>query len=241
MLQWCSAKRFLKIWHQEKQRWNLLKDNYPVLKKLYCELAKLPCFAVCSCIDRLGRNKGVADWLHTNRLLTDLIFKVLILTENKSDGLCRSIAVKTSMTCFFFVSFFHLSFQPWPLCCAISSENSFYQLLRISLPLWTQFFHFSLPQPSWTCSSQMGEQEDETWSCVLSCVWGSSNTVWFPWKRPEKYGAKGAYKCFTSMSVVQVKSKLASVSLQAPPWNSLLRLFPCVATRSVHRTKGITL
>lgn len=141
MLQWCSAKQFLKIWHQEKQRWNLLKDNYPVLKKLYCELAKLPCFAVCSCIDRLGRNKGVADWPHTNRLLTDLIFKVLILTENKSDGLCRSIAVKTSVICFFFFFlfsfFFHLSFQPWPLCCAISSENSFYQLLRISLPLWT--------------------------------------------------------------------------------------------------------
>lgn len=105
MLQWCSAKQFLKIWHQEKQRWNLLKDNYPVLKKLYCELAKLPCFAVCSCIDRLGRNKGVADWPHTNRLLTDLIFKVLILTENKSDGLCRSIAVKTSVTYFFCLVF----------------------------------------------------------------------------------------------------------------------------------------
>lgn len=109
MLQWCSAKQFLKIWHQEKQRWNLLKDNYPVLKKLYCELAKLPCFAVCSCIDRLGRNKGVADWPHTNRLLTDLIFKVLILTENKSDGLCRSIAVKTSVICFFFFFFVFFS------------------------------------------------------------------------------------------------------------------------------------
>lgn len=237
MLQWCSAKQFLKIWHQEKQRWNLLKDNYPVLKKLYCELAKLPCFAVCSCIDRLGRNKGVAGWPHTNRLLTDLIFKVLILTENKSDGLCRSIAVKTSVTCYFcFVFFISLSslghsVVPSPL------RTQFYQLLRISLPLWTQFFHFSLPQPSWTCSSQMGEQKDETWSSV----WGSSNTVWFPWKRPEKYGAKGAYKCLTSMSVVQVKSKPASISPQAPPWNSLLRLFSCVATRSVHRTKGITL
>lgn len=43
------------------------------------------------------------------------------------------------------------------------------------------------------------------------------------------------------MSVVQVKPKPASVALQAPPWNSLLRLFSCVATRSVHKTKGIEL
>lgn len=235
MLQWCSAKQFLKIWHQEKQRWNLLKDNYPVLKKLYCELAKLLC---CLFLYWPIRPKQGSGRLTTHQQTAyRLDFQGFNFNRKQIWWFVSKHCSENIGDLLFLFCFFHLSFQPWPLCCAISSENSFYQLLRISLPLWTQFFHFSLPQPSWTCSSQMGEQEDETWSCV----WGSSNTVWFPWKRPEKYGAKGAYKCLTSMSVVQVKSKPASISLQAPPWNSLLRLFSCVATRSVHRTKGITL
>lgn len=83
-----------------------------MLKKLYCELAKLPYFAVCSSIAQLGRNEGVAGWPHTNRLLTDLIFKVLILTENKPDGFCLSVAAKTSVTCFFCFVFFFPS--PFP-------------------------------------------------------------------------------------------------------------------------------
>lgn len=40
------------------------------------------------------------------------------------------------------------------------------------------------------------------------------------------------------MSVVQVKSKPASVALQAPPWNSLFRLFLCGVTRNEQVTKG---
>ncbi|XP_041853610.1 E3 ubiquitin-protein ligase Siah1 isoform X1 [Melanotaenia boesemani] len=63
--------------------------------------------------------------------------------------------------------------------------------------------------------------------------------VWFLWKRPEKCGTEGLHKCFTSMSVVQVKSKPASVALQAPPWNSLFRLFSCVATRNDHTNKEV--
>ncbi|XP_042352434.1 E3 ubiquitin-protein ligase Siah1 isoform X1 [Plectropomus leopardus] len=70
-------------------------------------------------------------------------------------------------------------------------------------------------------------------------VFWAAAAAWFPWKRPEKYGDEGLRERSTPMSLVQVKSKPASVALQAPPWNSLFRLFSCVATRSVHRTKEV--
>lgn len=73
---------------------------------------------------------------------------------------------------------------------------------------------------------------------VLWCVLGSSKSVLFPWKIPAKHGAEGLCEHSTLMSVVQVKSKPACLALQAPPWNSLFRLFSCVAARNVHRIEG---
>ncbi|XP_054476290.1 E3 ubiquitin-protein ligase Siah1 isoform X1 [Anoplopoma fimbria] len=70
-------------------------------------------------------------------------------------------------------------------------------------------------------------------------VFWAAATVWFPWKRPEKYDDEGLRECFTPMPLVQEKSKPASVALQAPPWNSWFRLFSCVATSCVHRTKEV--
>lgn len=81
-------------------------------------------------------------------------------------------------------------------------------------------------------------EEGNMWLSALWCVWGSVNSVWFPWKTAEKHEAGELCKCFTLMSVVQVKSKPACLAQQAPPWNSLFRLFSCVATRNLRRTKG---
>ncbi|XP_056273062.1 E3 ubiquitin-protein ligase Siah1 isoform X1 [Pseudoliparis swirei] len=64
--------------------------------------------------------------------------------------------------------------------------------------------------------------------------------VRFPWKRQKKYGDEGPREGSTPTSVGQVKSKPASVALQAPPWNSWSGLFPCVATRSVRRAEEVT-
>ncbi len=124
-----------------------------------------------------------------------------------------------------------------PLACCY-----FFQLLSISVcPCMDTALILSLQlslDPHELMLPKRGDQEEEMWSSVLWCVLGSSNSVWFPWKRPEKYGAEVLRECSTPMSLVQVKSKPASVALQAPPWNSLFRLFSCVATRSVHRAKG---
>lgn len=88
--------------------------------------------------------------------------------------------------------------------------------------------------------SVTGDMEEKKWSSVMRSILGSgsSNSVWFPWKTSEKYGDEELCECSASMSVVQVKSKPACVALQAPPWSSWFRLFSCVATRNVARTKG---
>ncbi|XP_022605739.1 E3 ubiquitin-protein ligase SIAH1 isoform X1 [Seriola dumerili] len=52
-------------------------------------------------------------------------------------------------------------------------------------------------------------------------------------------GTEGLHECSTPMSLVQVNLKPVSVALQAPPWNSLFRLFSCVAKRSVNRTEEV--
>lgn len=140
---------------------------------------------------------------------------------------------------FYFVVFGHRHSSPCPIpswtcyffrVLSISVRRCLDTALILSLQLSPDPHELMLPE--WGTE----RKKCDPLFCGVFCA--AAATERFPWKKPEKYGVEGPRERSTRMSPVQVKSKPASVALQAPPWNSLFRLFSCVATRSVHRTKG---
>lgn len=93
----------------------------------------------------------------------------------------------------------------------------------------------ALPAPPELMLPKWGNGREKCDPLPCGVFWAA---VRFPWKRQKKYGDEGPREGSTPTSVGQVKSKPASVALQAPPWNSRSGLFPCVATRSVRRAEG---